>query len=168
MKLEEIMEETWIDKAKSLLGHVKGKIVSSVGQLLMTFKKKPTAQLTTIGKFSIPSLNLRDVPTRVDTGAASCSLHATDVKIDGDDVSFKTVSGSHKAKLKSTVTVKNSNGSSSVPKVELDVEWNGKKYKTEVKLSDRSKLKFKFLVGRNLIIELKTPVSIDPEDDLGD
>jgi hypothetical protein len=171
MKVYEILEEGFFDRFKSMLGSVKGKILSSVTSLLNVFKKNPNAQLTTIGKFSISKLHLNDVISRVDTGATTCSIHATEIEISEDqkEVTFKCDGGIFTLPLFKIQEVKSASGISKRPKVKLDFTWNEKQYSgIEVNLADRSKLKFKMLIGRNLIAELKVPVYIDPNDDTGD
>lgn len=149
-----------------MIGSVKSRIVASMSKLLILFNKNSNAHLTTIAKFGIKTIGISEVLTRVDTGASTCSIHATDVSIDDNKVTFKTINGTHTLALSGTSTVKNSNGIREVPNVKIDFEWNGKIYRgIDTKIVDRSKMKFKLLVGRNLIKDLKVPVYIDPNDD---
>jgi len=169
MKLNEVMSESLLDKVKAAIGTVKSKIVDSMHTLLAVFKKEPELKLTTIDTFTVSEVGMLNQPTRVDTGAATCSVDAQDVKVDDDHVVFKVKGREYKLALYEMGTVKNSNGIREVPKVLLDFKWHDKVYpNVPTKLTDRTKMRFKLLVGRNLIEQLKAPVNVSPDDDLTD
>lgn len=61
--------------------------------------------------------------------------------------------------------VKNANGSATRARIALTYKWGGKSYPNiETSLAERGKMKFKLLVGRNLIKELKLPVHISDQE----
>ena len=163
MKLHEILEESILDTIKQKLGTFKGMIVGSVGKLLSIFKKSPEKQLTTIETFE--AINFGKYEARVDTGATGCAIHATDIRVEDKIVHFTHNGKSYSEPLLRVKAVKNANGIADRPRIEIDYKWNGKTYtKIETSLTDRSKLKFKLLIGRNLIKELKLPVYINDSE----
>lgn len=166
MKLRELHEGSMIDKIKAALGTVTGKIVSSVTNLVAAFKKSPNAQLTTIEKFEFVSLNTA-ILSRVDTGALVCAVDAKDISVDEEKkmVTFKFEDKTFEMPLLRIKDVKNANGTTSRPRVAMDYKWNNNVYHgIETSLIDRSKMKFKGLVGRNLIKQLKLPVHISDNE----
>lgn len=166
MKIHDILEESLISKIKSALGSVKGRVVGSVTTLLQHFKKSPSEQLTTIEKFKVKQTG-QEYISRVDTGALVCAIHATDITVDlkNKRVTFKHEGKSYDEPLLRMKTASNANGVVDRPRVSWTYEWNGKQYSNiETSLSDRSKLKFKLLIGRNLIKELKLPVHISDQE----
>lgn len=99
---------------------------------------------------------------RVDTGAQTNSLHAVNIKekvIDGVEyVEFETVDDDLKKstfieKVLKKSTVKNTMGiSESRYVIQMSFKFGPKIIKTSVNLNDRSSLRHKFLIGRNLLI----------------
>lgn len=166
MKIHDVLEEGLLDKIKTALGSVKGRVVGSMSNLLQLFKKSPSAQLTTIEKFKVIQTGT-EYMSRVDTGALVCAIHATDMEVDEEKkrVKFKHEGKSYDEPLLRMKTAKNANGVVNRPRVSWTYEWNGKRYSgIETSLADRSKLKFKLLIGRNLIKELKLPVHISDQE----
>ena len=166
MRAYEIVEEGLVDKMKAALGVIKGKLMGSMSALLQAFKKSPSAQLTTIEKFKVRETG-KEYVSRVDTGALVCAIHAEDIKVDEEakKVSFKHDGKTYDEPLLRMKTAKNANGVVNRPRVAWTYEWQGKSYSNiETSLTDRSKLKFKLLVGRNLIKELKLPVHISDQE----
>lgn len=163
MKLKEILEESMIDTIKQKLGAFKGMIVGSVGKLLTIFKKNPEKRLTTIETFEAGKFGKYEA--RVDTGALVCAIHAIDIKVEDKIVHFTHNGKAYSEPLLRMKTTKNANGIADRPRIEIDYKWDGKTYtKIETSLTDRSKLKFKLLVGRNLISALKLPVHISDSE----
>jgi len=102
--------------------------------------------------------------TRIDTGAVENSLHAVDLKVEngepdmekniGKRLSFTTENErgeSHRvnAMIVETSLIRNAQGSEIRYMVELTVGQPGQEYKVKVNLRDRSKMSYKFLIGRN-------------------
>lgn len=165
MKLDEIISEGLLDTIKRKLGEFKGKVMSSMTSLLSHFKKHPSERLTTVEMFKINEI-ANSYEARVDTGAAICALHAENIVIDKDQVSFKHAGSTYKLKLERMRNTKSASGVTNRPIVKLSYVWNKKTYSNiDTSLIDRSKLKFKILVGRNLIAELKLPVYVADNDE---
>jgi hypothetical protein len=167
MKPNEILQEGMIDTIKRKLGEFKGQIMSSMTSLLSHFKKHPSERLTTVEMFKINEI-AKSYEARVDTGAAICALHAEDIVIDKDkeEVSFKHAGSTYKLKLTRVRETKSASGVTNRPVVKLSYVWNKKTYSgIDTSLIDRSKLKFKILVGRNLIAELQLPVYVADNDE---
>jgi hypothetical protein len=104
---------------------------------------------------------------KVDTGAESSSLHALDIKIHWIKeksrkipyVSFKTVDDDMNTReffrrVSRIDDVKNANGKMIRYYIEEKVTVLNKEIKTEVSLTDRSDLTFKFLLGKNTLKSL--------------
>jgi len=62
--------------------------------------------------------------------------------------------------IKKTRRVKNANGIRTRPVVKCSFKIRGKKYTTDVTLADRKNLKFRVLIGQNIL--KKTKLMIDP------
>lgn len=161
MKLKELSEGILFDKFKMKLGQVKGLIVSSMMGLLSKFKKDPEARLTTIEEFEIIKFG-KSYPSRVDTGASFCSIDAQNIIINNGIVSFSHNHKEYELPLIRMKIAKNANASVERAHIALDYRWNNKTYHSiETSLSDRTKMNFQCLIGRNLIKELMLPVHIN-------
>ena len=101
---------------------------------------------------------------KVDTGAESSSLHATDIKVKQVKehgrmipyVSFVAqddtgVEKNFYRRVSRIDEVKNANGKSIRYYVKEMVSFEGETYELDVNLSDRSDLTFKFLLGKNAL-----------------
>ena len=95
-----------------------------------------------VEEINIVGLNKQGVfASRVDTGATSSSIDAkivADLKL-GPVVSVKTVRNAHGETLR--------------PVVEAEISIKGKKMKTTFTVADRTKMKYKVLIGRNILKE---------------
>ncbi|MCA9239603.1 MAG: ATP-dependent zinc protease [Planctomycetales bacterium] len=103
------------------------------------------------------TLALRYV-ARVDTGAATCSLHAVDVTQDGDQVSFTVFSDDRKTRHRVTAQfvekkkVITPEGSEERTKVLMRIRIGDRNtISARVTLNDRSRLSHGFLLGRNVL-----------------
>lgn len=124
----------------------------------------PKNRLTTVETFLVNEIS-KSYEARVDTGAAICALHAEDILIDNDEVSFKHAGSTHKLKLVRMRETKSASGITNRAIVKLTYTWNDKTYhNVETSLIDRSKMKFTLLIGRNLIALLKLSVNINSSD----
>ncbi|MFZ9937438.1 MAG: RimK/LysX family protein [Luteolibacter sp.] len=106
---------------------------------------------------------------RVDTGAATTSLHAEDVRVTDGMVDFVAVNrdGSRvplRLPLARTGTVRNSGGSKQRVFVEMNLNHEGESKRVLVNLNNRSSLTYPLLLGRNwLMDDYLVDVSRKPE-----
>ncbi|BAK74534.1 MAG: ATP-dependent zinc protease [Arcobacter sp.] len=110
----------------------------------------------------ILDLELFDLDAKIDTGADSNSLHCDDIFIDNDNkfVYFTLLDKVHPAyhgkKIKMPLykikKVKSSNGIIQLrATIQVSVSFFGKKYKTDISLTDRSDMKYPMLIGRKFL-----------------
>ena len=111
----------------------------------------------------ILDLELYGLDAKIDTGADSNSLHCDDIFINNENkiVTFKLLDEVHPAyhgkkivmplyKLKK---VKSSNGTVQLrATIQVTVSFFGKKYKTDISLTDRSDMKYPMLIGRKFLV----------------
>lgn len=91
---------------------------------------------------------------RVDTGAASTSVHAESVQLEGNTVSFYLLNRAGdrikmQAPLAKTALVRNPEGSERRIYVELTLRHEGAEKQVLANLNDRSDLTYALLLGRN-------------------
>lgn len=98
--------------------------------------------------------NIR-LTARIDTGAATTSLDARNLKMMGDLVEFRLPDphGNQliRLPLKSMRNVRSSSGQQQRPVVELTICLGGKKMAVDVNLANRSHMAYPLLVGRNVL-----------------
>ncbi|MBC7006584.1 ATP-dependent zinc protease [Photobacterium sp. BZF1] len=108
-----------------------------------------------------------DYLARIDTGAATTSIHAKDIKVIGDEsdsdnmrdhlghtVEFTSINekgeeATYKGKIVKVSKIRNAQGVERRYAVKMDLGWNGEHKTVAVNLRDRSKLEYKLLIGRN-------------------
>lgn len=127
---------------------------------------------------NIPALSLR-LPARIDTGARTTSLHATQVELferDGKNwVRFQSPNGAktvtQELPLKRKVRIKRKDkGVVERPVVELKVQIGDVVQRLDVNLADRSHLEYPVLIGRDFLQDLvivdvsKSYIADQPED----
>lgn len=97
------------------------------------------------------------MPARIDTGAATSSLDARDLKIKKGMVEFKLPDKYGGLKLNLRVVdrrvVKSAQTKKRRPVVEMDLCLGPKRVRTEVNLADRSGLTYPMIIGRNVLRE---------------
>ena len=112
-----------------------------------------------------PDLGIKSVQARVDTGAASCALHASFIEIideEGEDPLLKVVLFDKDSEFYSGEVlefndfvirnVRNSFGKKMArPMIKTTVSIPKQAFKVLVGFSDRSKLTYDMLIGRNLL-----------------
>lgn len=100
----------------------------------------------------LPAINGSTFLAKLDTGAETCSLHATGIDIKGRRVSFTVAGERHSVRLKEIRSVKSSNGGETWrPVVDLEVRFNGRRDVVEFTLANRGSMKFPVLLGRNYL-----------------
>lgn len=123
--------------------------------------------MKTIGrtdKADFPELSLSDINIKIDTGAYTSSVHSHHIKEivaeDGNYIEFQLLDPSHemytgevlKTKNYKRKKVKNSFGHSEVRFiVKTIIILFNTEYPIELSLSERSKMKYPFLIGRKLL-----------------
>ena len=138
--------------------------------------QKRTVVKITVGRSELigfPSIGLKHIPAKVDTGAYTTAVHATDIKLDEKTkvLSFRLMEG-HPAtggKGESVTTsdfrkteVVSSNGKRQDRYVvALPIKIGSRSFKTPMTLADRSKMRFPVLLGRQ---SLSGHFVIDTED----
>jgi hypothetical protein len=118
------------------------------------------------------SLNNASSEGKVDTGATTSSLHATNIKIhpDGSRVSFNSEPLSPNVitmNLDGSQTVHSAdNGGDKRPTIRLDIEVNGVQIQgAEFNLNDRSKMDTHILVGQNVLKAGNFVIDVNKEED---
>lgn len=114
--------------------------------------KRVLGAATTI---TFPLFAIKDVPAKVDTGAATSSLHCRVITLENaNTVSFIPMDSNNTYRMKTSRidTVKSSNGFSEVRAfIELEIEIDGRSFYTEFSLADRSSMKYPVLLGKKLL-----------------
>ncbi len=97
------------------------------------------------------------LPARVDTGAASSSLDARDIKIKGNTVTFKLAPQYSGIELSLPIvkrkTIRSAEARERRVVVELEICIASKRLRVKVNLNDRSGVQFPMLLGRNILME---------------
>jgi ribosomal protein S6--L-glutamate ligase len=126
------------------------------------------APLIDIEPITILRLTNGNVDARVDTGAAYCSLHVDKLEDQGnsDWVRFTRGDIKYKVPLLRKVRIRNAHGVSERVLVELDVEIRGQRYnKIAFTITDRAKMNYEALIGRNLLQHIGLPVVVPSSDE---
>ena len=126
----------------------------------MSLAKKPKTVIGIVEKVSIDT-HAVDVPAKIDTGADSSSIWATDVRVDENDTLHFCLFGPGSPYYTgkplqrtdfSVSRVKNSTGQSEIRyRTHFTIRISGRKIKAMVNLSDRSNNTYKILIGRRTI-----------------
>ncbi len=103
--------------------------------------------------------------TRIDTGAGQNSLHAVNIHVENEDtdditnnigkiITFTTENEKGEkvevsTKIRSTALIRNAQGTEARYTVRLNVGKPGEEYLVDVNLTDRTKMGYKLLIGRN-------------------
>jgi hypothetical protein len=95
------------------------------------------------------------LPARIDTGAAKSSLDARELKVEEERVEFKLPRGYSGLQLRLPVVewrhVRTPEGLERRPVVELEICLGSRRFRTLVKLTDRSMVKYPLILGRNFL-----------------
>jgi hypothetical protein len=97
------------------------------------------------------------LPARIDTGAATTSLHAQDLVVKDNMAEFRMPGASDGLKIRLPVVdwrhVRSAGARQRRPIVEMEICVGPKKLPIRVNLNDRSKMKYPVIVGRNVLKE---------------
>ena len=92
-----------------------------------------------------------ELVARIDTGAKMSSIHATDIDINGKDVTFDHYGQEMTCRLVGHKTIKNAHGTQERPVCRLRIKFKNQKRTIRVTLTDRSDMSFPFILGRNAL-----------------
>lgn len=120
---------------------------------LKTRTIEPPALIGWREKVSLPALGVGTIVAKIDTGARTAALHATDIRIAGGKVAFVVeVKGRHhhcSLPLKGERRVKSSSGHSEARAVvETEVAIGRHRFTIEVTLTNRTDMGVPMLLGR--------------------
>lgn len=118
--------------------------------------------INNIENIDIPSLGIKNLEVKIDTGATTSSLDVSYLKVDKDKnmVYFtplhpsdkKYINKKYKAKIEDKITVQSSNGEETVRYlIKINIIIKGKKLMTFVSLSDREELEYPMLIGKDVL-----------------
>ncbi|HEX7632829.1 MAG TPA: RimK/LysX family protein [Candidatus Saccharimonadales bacterium] len=123
-------------------------------------RRKPAPVLVgRIVHVGLPELGIEDVNAKVDTGAFSGALHATDIqertKADGTTVLRFKAANCRKTTQLSTYTIRRVKSSNGVVSqrygIDTVVRIKGRDYPLHITLTDRSDIKYQVLIGRKFL-----------------
>lgn len=106
-------------------------------------------------------------PCKIDTGADMCSLHAENISINGDEVTFSIGGKKYRMPIAGKQTVKQADsGVEERPTVKFNVELAGQTISdVECNLNDRSHMDSPMLVGKNLLSKADFTINTYGTDD---
>jgi hypothetical protein len=97
------------------------------------------------------------IPARIDTGAATSSLDARDLKVENDIAEFRLPEKYGGVVLHLPVvewkTIRSAGSRGKRPVVEMDLCIGPKRLRIKVNLNDRSQVKYPLIIGRNALQE---------------
>lgn len=100
----------------------------------------------------IPAIGTDAIGAKVDTGAETCSLHASRLRVVQNTATFQLRRSRIQLPVKEMRLVRSSNGESALrPVVELEVTIGSSTRLCEFTLADRGQMKFPVLIGRNFL-----------------
>lgn len=121
------------------------------------------ANFVTVGQaefVSFPKQAIFNVPARIDTGARTSSVWASDIRLENEELKFKLFAPESEYYTGEEITtseyteavVASSNGVPEVRfKVVISLKIAGKRIKTKFTLADRSSQAYPVLIGRNTL-----------------
>lgn len=131
---------------------------------------EPTGEKTSIttSVVSVEILGFSDpIEGKIDTGAAQSSLHAEEIEVDGDRVTFVLNDRRYRTSVTSSQEVSSADGGAqSRPVVTLTLTVSGKTIDVDVNLNDRSEMPQQLLIGQDVIkgADLVIDISDEPAD----
>lgn len=115
-----------------------------------------------IEQINFPQFNMKQIPSKIDSGATTSSIHVSYLKKDLKnkkvtfillDERFDAYTGKQiTLPLDSTIRVQSSNGEDEArPMIKLDIELKGKLLETYFTLTDREELEYPILIGKDIL-----------------
>lgn len=104
---------------------------------------------------------------KIDTGAAQSSLHATEIEVEGDRVTFVLNDRRYRTSVKSSQNVSSADGGSqSRPVIAVSLAIAGQTVEVDINLNDRSGMPQQLLIGQDVIkaANLVIDISDEPAD----
>jgi hypothetical protein len=97
------------------------------------------------------------MPARIDTGAATSSLDARELKIKENQAEFKLPPKYGGMKITLPIVgwkvVRSAESKEQRPVVEMDLCIGSRQLRTQINLNDRSRVRYPLIIGRNVLIE---------------
>jgi hypothetical protein len=97
------------------------------------------------------------MPARIDTGAATSSLDARELKIKDNQAEFKLPPKYGGVKITLPIVgwkvVRSAESKERRPVVEIDLCIGSRQLRTQINLNDRSQVRYPLIIGRNVLIE---------------
>lgn len=127
-------------------------------KLPIFIKQKSPKTVGMLLQVNLPPLGIKSLTAKVDTGAYSGSLHATEIRETGSGTNKALHFKPHGKNSIVTVekfhsrTIKSSNGHRSLRyAIDTEVVIMGERYPITITLSDRASMKYPMLIGRKFL-----------------
>lgn len=107
-----------------------------------------------IEKVDFPDLNINNIEVKIDSGATTSSIHATNVFIDkiNKKVKFKSFDNNYTLPLHSVIRVQSSNGHEQTrPLIKMKIKIRDKVISAYFSLADRKDLEYQVLIGKDVL-----------------
>ena len=95
------------------------------------------------------------MPARIDTGAATTSLDARELSVEGNMANFKLPEQYGGKRLRVPIvdwrTIRSAEAREKRPVVEMEFCLGGRNVRERVNLNDRSRVKYPLIIGRNVL-----------------
>ncbi len=120
--------------------------------------------LSQVEKVSFPDLGIKSIRAKIDTGADDASIHANDIKLKDGAIYFWVTSPSKILKFNNfkKIKVKNSSGSEQTRyQINTTIKFDDSEVKIKVSLTNRKKLKYPCILGKNFIKSGKFIIDIN-------
>jgi len=115
-------------------------------------------------KVSFPDLGIKQIKSKIDTGADGTSIHVNSIKEKDGVLSFWVTSPKEVIEFKkfNKVEVKNSSGTKQTRyQINTTVEFGDHSFKIKISLANRESMKYPCILGRNFLKAGKFTVDIN-------
>lgn len=120
--------------------------------------------LSQVEKVAFPDLGIKSIRAKVDTGADGTSIHANDIKEKNGVLSFWVNSPKDILEFKkfNKIKVKNSSGKTEDRyRIKTQIKIGEESFNIQVSLTNRDKMKFPCILGKNVISQGKYVVDVN-------